>query len=261
MRISAVLIAMLLSGAPALGTPYTVNYEGEDFPENEGWQRFTTGGGATRTLDSGVLRLEAMNPSPDGGSDQYLFDREEMLNADAGEMFYAEWRMRLLPGSDSSDVDVFIATDGAERAYNSTYSDTVYASSRDNQSFQLITTDFHTYRLESINMVDYSMFIDNALVWDGFFGTGTSLSSDVVFGDGGVFGASGSEWDYFRFGVVTIPAPGAMPLFVVGIVTVFRKNQKKRRPVRHVRACDKGVGHVQDYNSLYPCRFDRRFLF
>ena len=54
-------------------------------------------------------------------TDQYKFDRQEMLNPDAGEFFFAEWRMRLLPGSDSSDVGVIINTDNFERFFNLMY--------------------------------------------------------------------------------------------------------------------------------------------
>lgn len=227
------LIGMVLMAAAqrAQATPYQISYEGDVFPEDAGWQRFTSGGGATRTLDNGILRLEAQNPAPDGGSDQYLFDREEMLDADPGEMFFAEWRMRLLPGSGSGDVIVFIATDGFTSAFSADYAVSIFRSSRDNQSVFLDATVFHTYRMESLDMVDYTMLIDGEVAWEGFFATGTTLTSSVVFGDGFPGTASGSEWDYFRFGTTVIPEPRSIVFVVMGALVLMR---------RHKSACAQG---------------------
>ena len=218
---------LLAAGLPrAAATPYLVSYEADtpgSFPEDEGWERFITDGGALRTVEDGLFSLTAQNPSPNGGSDQYLFDREEMLNPDPGEFFFAEWRMRLLPGSDSADVGVVINTDGFERFFRLSYAVNTILSSGDNQQIFLDTTLFHSYRLESLDMMDYSMFIDGEWAWDGFFLFGTTRSSEVRFGDQSVGSASASEWDYFRFGVVKIPEPHSVFLFVLAWAVIPRR--------------------------------------
>ena len=232
---------VLLAGVGATyATPYYIAYEAEtpgSFPEDEGWERHVTGGGVDRSMEDGIFTLQAVNPLPDGGSDQYLFDMQEQLNPDPGEFFFAEWRMRLLPDSDSADVSVAIAPDGMVSLYNSFYSDSAYWSSRDGQRVDIDTTVFHTFRMKSFDMVDYTMTIDGEVVWEGFFAGPTGHSSFVLWGDGGVFGASRSEWDYFRFGVVPVSAPGASPLLAVGLGIAIWSNKRKRAIVPCVARC------------------------
>ena len=169
-----------------------------------------------------ILTLQAVHPVPDGGSDQYKWDMQEQLNPTASdERFFASWRMRLLPESTSSDVQVLVATDGAASDLNLLYSVGAIRSTRDAKQMALDTTVFHTYRLESLDMTDYTMSVDGELAWEGYFGLGTTVSSLVLWGDGGVFGASGSQWDYFRFGVM-IPEPGSGLLALFGLLAALR---------------------------------------
>ena len=57
-----ILCGILLTAGPALATPYYIAYEGDTpgvFPEDVGWERLATGGGANRTIADGVMRLSA----------------------------------------------------------------------------------------------------------------------------------------------------------------------------------------------------------
>ncbi|MCA9245420.1 MAG: hypothetical protein KDA32_15810, partial [Phycisphaerales bacterium] len=59
-RIGIAFVVAALAASPAAAEPYRIAYEGNDFPEDEGWHRVTTGGGAERTLEDGVLTLDGL---------------------------------------------------------------------------------------------------------------------------------------------------------------------------------------------------------
>jgi len=200
-----ITIPLLIAASLVYAEPYQVNYEGDVFPEEVGWERYTTGGGATRSIQNGVLLLESTDPLV---SDVYLLDRQGQLDAGLGEMFYAEWRMRLLPGSGIADVDCFMARDSEAGDINMTWSSDYFWSLHDDHEFPIDATEFHCYRVESTNMVEYDFFIDGAYRFTGFFDPPGVTSSWVYFGDSSIGQASSSEWDYFRFGVMPISGTG-----------------------------------------------------
>ena len=46
------------AASPALAEQYWIAYEGDDFPENEGWTRTISAGGAERWIEDGALVLD-----------------------------------------------------------------------------------------------------------------------------------------------------------------------------------------------------------
>ncbi len=219
-------LTLALTAPQVFATPYEVLYDANTpgvFPEDLGWDRYTTGGGAIRTVEDGLLKLDGFASRTI--TDQYLWDAMETLDPGPGELFYAEWRMRVLPGSEGSDIDVFIATDGGLRDFNLLYSTNGMRSSGDGRQVFMDMTVFHTFRLESLDMIDYAMFIDGQLAWEGFFASPTIFSSWVIFGDGAVGATSGSHWDYFKFGVRSVPAPSALLLLIPGALIAFHRRK------------------------------------
>jgi len=99
-------VILLLFTAAALGTlvvpagaePYWYAYEGNDLPENEGWQRFWgnddgpfEGDGAIRTVENGILTMDSMySQRVYDYACHYLYGE---LDPDPGELFVAEWRV------------------------------------------------------------------------------------------------------------------------------------------------------------------------
>ena len=167
-EIALVCTIILLPAVRAAATPYLVAYEGDVYPEQAGWERNISAGGADRSLDNGIFTLWALDDNMI--SDQYIYDMQEQLNPDPGEYFFAEWRMRLLPESGSSDVGIALRTDGAERQFSAYYAVNGFGASGDGGGVVWIdATQFRTYRLESYNMVDYTIWVDGQWGWDGFF--------------------------------------------------------------------------------------------
>jgi len=90
MLLGALLVYAL--GGPARAAPFWVAYEGNDFPENEGWTRVIEGDGpANRTLKDGVLTIDSLRNTQI--ADGYRMER--LLNPDAGEEFVMQWRLRV----------------------------------------------------------------------------------------------------------------------------------------------------------------------
>ena len=46
----------LVLAASATAEPYWISYDGNDFPENEGWTRVLNEGGAERSIEDGAPR-------------------------------------------------------------------------------------------------------------------------------------------------------------------------------------------------------------
>lgn len=186
-----------------IGEPYEVAYEGDVFPEEVGWERFAFGGGgAERSVAGGVLALTTDDPLVE---DEYKFDRQGALDAGPGEFFYAEWRMRVLPGSGIADVDVSIYRDAGQGDIGLGYStDHITSFLDDNRIDPIDRTIWRDYRIVSFDMVNYDFFVDSEYRFSGFFDFPGPLDSQVWFGDCCIGQASSSEWDYFRFGAAVL---------------------------------------------------------
>jgi len=86
------LIALSCAGFPvATAEQYWIAWEGDDFPENEGWTRYTRAGGAERSLEDGTLIL-------DGTASTEIVDIYYIQTGvvpDPGEQFLLDWRLRV----------------------------------------------------------------------------------------------------------------------------------------------------------------------
>ena len=256
-RLIAILAVVLLSAVPAGATTYQINYEGDTpgvYPEDVGWTRHPTGGGAVRTIEDGILRLVADDPAI---SDAYRYEGNEQMNPDEGEFFFAEWRMRVLPGSSDEDVFVYFASDDFGGDVSMHWGEGDFWSLHDDHHILLDATVFHTYRLESVDMVGYAFFLDGEAAYEGFFDPPTLNSSFAAWGDGGVgqpgtTNFSSSEWDYFRMGVVPIPEPTGWVL-LLSFVLCRPKRDNAGVPTA-CRAHKEQTHETQVYDSDCPGR-------
>jgi hypothetical protein len=137
--------------------------------------------------------------------DYYKLERQ--MDPEPGETFVAEWRVRIAEANRSMEAGVWIARDDPPGYVMAEYMEDELWIGREHWSYTIEPYVFHTYRMESTDMVDYSLWIDDVLVHDGEFYTPTSADSFFAFGDFSYGGAitSVTEWDYVRFGVVPEP--------------------------------------------------------
>jgi hypothetical protein len=201
-RIVCFVVVLAFGLAAASADEYWVAYEGNDFPENEGWTRTYGAGGADRWIEDGALVL-------DGRADSGIYDSYSMLRSlDPGtdEMFIMRWRLRVdqVPAGHSDPfVGVFSDESWAigfrfseSRVYN------VFDLSI-NASFE--PGVYHRFEMRSWDMRSYTLAIDGNLTLTGPF-VDVYTSSKIAWGDGVQGAASLSHWDCFVYGVVPEPA-------------------------------------------------------
>jgi hypothetical protein len=220
-----VLLAGALPGL-ARADPYWVAYEGDDYPENDGWIRRVLGGGADRSLEDGVFTINSLG-SPEI-VDSYRIERK--IDPDPGELFVAEWRLRIAQNLNHYEAGFGIAPDNPATLTFRYELDRMW-STREDWSIEIAPLVFHTYRVESSDMLTYRLWMDGVMVHDGEFDTVSFNQSFVAFGDSGQFGGTGSltEWDYVRFGVVPEPSAGCLCFATVACFYLTDKASRKAK--------------------------------
>jgi hypothetical protein len=220
-----VLQAGILLASPVQAIPYWFAWEGNDFPENQGWTRTVYNNPDMRTLADGMMTLDGLNTG--GGWDAYERHLGGALDPDPGEVFIMRWRMRveaIQGGSYDPVVGVF-----SDDAWNVEFH---YAMNRIHSPGEgpggvVIPFEpgvFHTYQFTSLDMRTYELRIDGQVVRNGFFQR-LIATSWIVWGDGGGLERSRSSWDYFRIGVA-VPETGSfgvMALLGVAATGVRRR--------------------------------------
>ncbi len=212
----------LIAGALALGAalahaaPYWVSWEGDDWPENQGWTRNWgnwdgqyQGPGACRTLENGVLTYDSLYDP--GVFDYYHMERPGQLDPqEPDEYFVLEWRLKVSQVVGYFDPGIGVNSDEAWAVGFSYAYDHIWSNFED-ASIPFEPGVFHDYRLISSGMRDYELVIDGVNVREGQF-VHLLNQSYVGWGDDWQGFASLHSWDYVRYGVV--PEPGTIALTI-----------------------------------------------
>lgn len=212
--------------APLHAEQYWLAWEGNDYPENEGWERRINGvGPAVRTLGDGIMSI-------DGRADRQIDDYYRMdrsLNPEPGELFVMQWRLRVNevighplglydPGvglfSDDDNELTFVLGVDFIRSYH-----------EDGAIIPIEPFVFHEFEVRSFDMQTYELRIDGTTARTGEFWKPNFRRSGVDWGDYTRGSASLTDWDYFRFGVVPEPSSLALILALAG---------GARRTCRHI---------------------------
>ena len=213
MRLFALATSVLLATAPVWAEPYWYAYEGNDFPENEGWERWVSDPAPERWLEDGNLVIDSRGLV--GSTDDYGIRFDSGVDPGPGETFIMSWGLTV-EETTHRDPGVYVHSDEAwsvafifdTDSLISFYEPTVYV--------ELEPYVYHEYEMRSSDMRNYELYIDGDLAIEGVFFQGF-FPLVVGFGDI-VSSTSLASWDYFRFGVVPEPATWLMiaitlPLF------------------------------------------------
>ena len=212
-------VVLLCLGATAVGLAeqYWVEYNAAhgNFPETEGWTRYTSGGGDTRYFDAGALVLEGQP----GTHDAYAWFRPGELDPGPGEVFVARWRVCVshIEPPYPLDPSVIIYSDqqrgiGFIFGYDRVRMD-------DGYYLPIVPGVFHEYELRSASMMTWDFYVDGVLAYSGE--SWASVSSSLVgWGDSSHQAGSVSRWAWFDFGV--IPEPCSVWLVVVATLVRLR---------------------------------------
>jgi hypothetical protein len=218
-----ILLAVLgMTGVPARASPYWVDWEGTDWPEALGYTHVWIANGppyepAHRTLQDGVMTIDSL-------ANMYLCDFDEMdmngrLDPRPGDgPFVMEWRLRVDTVVGDYDPSLAFFSDDAWALGLEFAEDRVYSVFENYLTIPFDPGVFHEYRVVSPEMRTYDLFIDGTLRHHGVLGE-VFTTSYVAWGDGVINGASLTEWDWFRFGVVPEPSSGLL----LGLVATLRR--------------------------------------
>ncbi len=230
---SCLILALLFASPfPAAASPFWVAYEGDDLPENEGWDRGFADehgpehGGAARSIDNGALVLDGLRD--DWICDYYMRD---LPNDPApGEIYIAEWRLFVDRRSDAGDAGITIARHATPGHVSFRYGADGVSISPGDITIPLAAGEFHNFRFLSQNMLTYTLQVDDGLVVNGSFEDYTLLRSFVAFGDCVQGLRSYSQWDYFRYGIVPEPGASYCAMCVLTVLTSRRCAAESRLP-------------------------------
>ncbi len=197
-----VLSTIILLASAAGATPYWIAWEGNDWPENQGWTRHHGPGadGAERTLAGGQLEIDGVRDPP--VYDFLRMQRPGAIDPDPGEVFIMRWRMRVdqVSGAWPWDPGVGVLAD-ARRLAAFLYSGDQVRDPGTPWSATFLPGVFHEYEMRSEDMLNYRFSIDAVQAWQGTF-LPSGSGSEVSWGDGSSGVASRTTWDYFEYGVV-----------------------------------------------------------
>lgn len=202
----------------ASATPYWIAYEGNDFPENEGWTRISSDGGAVRSIENGNLILD----SRQSVAIVDFYSMERAVDPDPGEFFVMQWGLRVREVSAREDPTVVVFSDD-HRAMGFEFGDGYLINTFQPEQRAFIEPDErHDFSLTSSDMLSYQLWVDGLLTLEGDF-FGVFNASRVSWGDGVQGSSSLAYWDYFRFGVV--PEPATTTIGTVGVLCCRRPRQ------------------------------------
>ena len=211
-------IVGLLAGCCLMGTnsawaeQYWIAYEGNDFPENEGWVRHVSDPPAQRWLEGGSLFIDSR--AGVHTVDNYSIYFDGGLDPEPGETFIMRWRLLVHEAFPWEDPGVYVISDELWTVTFIFDEGSLLSVYEPNVSAKFEPGVFHEFELRSGDMRRYELYIDDQLAIEGVFFEGL-FSPLVGFGDI-TGGASLAQWDYFRFGVV--PEPATAQAFALGLL-------------------------------------------
>ena len=213
------LVALLATIVPsATADPYWIAWEGDDFPENQGWERHWGdydgpghGEGAIRALEDGILTYDSLFDI--GVYDYSRMELAGQVDPGPGETFVMEWCLEVgqVTGHWPRDPGVVVFSDEAW-SLALTYGEDHIFSDFERVVIPIVPDIVHDYRVTSMDMREYTLYIDGVAVREGQFVEVSSMS-EIAWGDFGQGAGSLHHWDYFRFGVV----PEASTGFLLGL--------------------------------------------
>lgn len=232
-RIAFLSVFLVLICAPAVhAEPYSIAYESDVFPEEDGWDRnygeddWPPESFAERSIEDGVFVLDLLHD--DQIYDYYQIERE--IDPDEGETFIAERRVKVDLESGVVDTGLGIAHDWPPgKAEFHMAPDGLFIGNVV-FPFAFIPYEpglFHAFVFRSGDMQSFELELDGSVVYVRLFEEVTLLSGRVGFGDGAMGDASRESWDYVRFGAVPEPASFVITALYPSPTSVIRHTLRR----------------------------------
>ncbi len=225
-RIIGLTLAIALVAPAASAEQYWITYEGDDFPEEQGWIRQTMGGGAVRYVDEGWLVIDSRASVEI--VDFYRMQLDGDLDPGPGELFVAQWRLCIDELTGSQDPGIGVFSDDKWAASFTFDEGTVRSAFEPGVTAEFEPGVYHDFEFRSSDMLNYELLIDGEPAIQGAFWL--SLT-EPRFGWGDVIqgGASLSRWDYVRFGVVPEPSGSLVAVYILALVRRYVPRNRVKR--------------------------------
>ena len=221
-RILCACVVLGFGSLPASAEEFYLRYDGNDFPENEGWERRFSdpGGQIKREIDNGVFRLDTRAST--SIYDGYVI-QSEALDLLTGEELRMSWRMETIETQTPYWLsDVVVGLTNAEAAYVQLLIAPGFVREGDlpgGDPAHLYLFDVgvpHTFSFVTTDMQEYDLFVDDEFAFHGLFDSSALIGPlHAWFGDGAVGLSSLSQWDWIEIAVVPEPACASLLLFVL----------------------------------------------
>lgn len=104
-------VALAASTAVGRADRYWIAYDGDDFPENQGWTHLWNNPLALRSIDDGALRIDASASL--STTDYYQITRPGALDPGPGEAFVMQWGLEVIQHVGFSDLSVGVFSDAS----------------------------------------------------------------------------------------------------------------------------------------------------
>lgn len=223
--IRTLICAVLLSTA-ASGNTFWVSYEGNDYPENEGWTRrygsqYPYVHGAQRDITDSVLSLDSLGDYQ--VYDYYYRLLPEELSLGSGEEFVVRWRNRVDAVEGYRGPSVTIIGRDSLASFHFEPDAIILTPQYGEVSLSVAPGVFHAYELRTGNWRHFDLFIDGQLRLQAPFDSIHYQDDRISFGDTNSSAGTLSHWDFFRYGIV--PEPATLALLVAGLSVALRRRQ------------------------------------
>ncbi len=184
---------------------YTYEADGT-FPEQEGFERNTMGGGAQRWFEDGALVLDST--ADPGIADFYGKGMESLPDPnDTPHAFVCDWRLQVGSIAGWLDPTLFVTFEGYGDVMLGFQTDRIYSLHEGKYIAYFEPGVFHSYRLVTSDLETYTLAVDGDVSYTGQVSP-WAPASVVQFGDNSTMAGSLSRLDYLRYGVLVAPQVG-----------------------------------------------------
>ncbi len=217
-RVLNVVLLTALAAATARASPWWVTWNGDAYPETEGWTHYASDPPAQRWLEDGKLFI-------DSRADWFISDiysqlRPGEMTLGPNETLVISWRIKVdetIP-TGGEDPAVYIGSDDQYEVSLLLSTNSISSLYEPGKWAAFSPNEFHDFTFESADMRTYQLLIDGAVAFQGTFFESLFYCPAVGWGDM-TSNRSLAEWDWFESGIV--PEPGAW-LCMFGALCVCR---------------------------------------